>query len=444
MKVIIIGGVAAGMSAASKLRRLDKEIEIVVYEKGEVLSYGACGMPYFISDEIKESKSLIARTKFQFEEMGIKVFIKHEVIDVNDENKTIKVLDLDNNIEKIESFDKLIIGSGASPIKLDIPGKELNNILSLSTLEDGIKLKELGLNDNIKDVTIVGAGFIGLELVETFVKLGKNVTLVEYLDQVLPSFDEDITKYILDHILENKVNVYLEEKVVKYEGSDNVSKVITNKREINTDLVIEAIGIKPNTYFLKNSNIELLKNGAVKVNDYMETNVKDIYAAGDCASIYNKIKDTYDNYSPMGHNANKQGRVIAENIAGNNFKFNGVLGTTVIKVLDIEAGKTGITEKEFKALNLPYEVVKVKGRNKAHYYPGSDRVSVKIIYDPKTKVIKGAQIVGKEDAALRIDIFAVAIFKELTTDELGYLDLAYAPPFAGVWDVVQIAANKVK
>ncbi|MFK5884149.1 MAG: CoA-disulfide reductase [Candidatus Izemoplasma sp.] len=443
MKVIVIGGVAAGMSAASKLKRLVKNVEIVVYEKGEVLSYGACGMPYFISDEIKDANRLVARTKEKFEESGIKVNIFHEVIEVNDSLNQVTVKDLTNNTIITDNYDYLIVGSGASPRKLNIEGENLGNIFNLNSFEDGINIKEQALKDEVKDIVIVGGGFIGIELVEAFKHLNKNVTLIEHSDHILSIFDEDITVPLENHLRDKNVILKLGESATRFIGNTNVTKVVTKNGEYKADLVVVAIGITPNTSFLTKSNVILSTNKAVEVNRTMQTNISNIYAAGDCSMIFHKV--LYKTvYLPMGHNANKQGRIVAENIAGINTKLNGVLGTTVIKVIDMEAAKTGLTEKEAKLNNIDYGTEIITGRNHAGYYPNATKVTIKVIYDKTTKMLLGAEMVGYKDTAIRINIFALAIHNKMTSRELGFTDLAYAPPFAGVWDVTQVAANKIK
>jgi len=442
MKVIAIGGVALSMSAVSKLRRLDKDIEIVVYEKGTVLSYGACGMPYYISDEIKDPERLVARTKEQFSDIDILVHTNHMVTEVFDERNEISVLNFETNEIIIDNYDYLIVGSGASAIVPPWKNFALENIFKLSSYEDSLAIKEKIDSGTIKKVTVVGGGFIGIEMVEAFLTRGLEVTLIEYGNQILGVFDNDMTLKLEKHLVEKGVKLHLGEKVIRFSGDTAVRKVITDKAEYETDLVLISIGVRPNTSFLENSNV-ILDKGAVVVNKRMQTNISNIYAGGDCGLIYNlAVKE--NRYIPMGNNANKQGRVIAENIAGGNFEFKGVLGTIVIKVIDMEAAKTGITEKEAKSLALDYKTVVITGKNHAGYYPNPEPITVKIIYKPVSKIIIGAELVGYKDTALRINVFAVAIQKEMTTSELGFLDLAYAPPFAGVWDVIAVAANKVK
>ncbi|MCK5761338.1 MAG: CoA-disulfide reductase [Candidatus Izimaplasma sp.] len=442
MKVIAIGGDALSMSAVSKLRRLNKDIEIVVYEQGVVLSYGACGMPYYISDEVKDAKKLVARTKEQFLAMNIVVHILHKVINVFDERKEIEILNLETNETFIDTYDNLIIGTGAKAIIPFWENVTLSNIFTLSVYEDSIAIKKKIDSNEIKKVVIIGGGFVGIEMVEAFLTRGLDVTLIELDKQILSVFDMEMTTYLEDHLRSKGVKLQLNEKVIKFEGDTKVNKVITDKREYDADLVLISVGVKPNTDFLKNSNI-ILKKGAVVVNRKMQTNISNIYAGGDCSMIYNlTVKE--NRYLPMGNNANKQGRVIAENLGGNNFLFNGVLGTIVIKVIDMEAAKTGIIEKEAIGLGLKYKTVTITGKNHAGYYPNPQPITVKVIYNPDTKIILGAELVGYKDTALRINVFAVAVQKKMTTSELGFLDLAYAPPFAGVWDVIAVALNKVK
>jgi len=444
MKVIIIGGVAAGMSAASKIRRSKYDSEVVVYEKGTTLSYGACGLPYYVSDVIKDESSLIARTKEQFESMGIKINILHEVIDVNDKEKTVKIKNLKTNEVFEDSYDKLLVSSGARPVKFPWKGVEKKGIYTLKSIDDGIKLKKLLKQDSIRNVVIIGAGFIGVEMVEAMIELKKNVTLIELQNQILPLFDKEMVTKLEDELRDNKANLKLGEKVVRFEGYDTVQRVVTDQNTYNADLVIVSVGVKPNTEFLKNTDVELLKNGAVVVDTEMKSSVTDIYAAGDCASVYHRVHQSNKAYIPLGTNANKQGKLAGENILGNKKMFSGALGTTVVKVCNMEAGKTGLSEKEAIMFNFDYKTSLVQANNHASYYPDPKPVWIKVIYEKRTHRILGAEIVGYKDAAIRINMFALAIHNNMTTEELGLVDFCYAPPFASVWDAVHIAANSAK
>lgn len=442
MKVIAIGGDAASMSAVSKLRRLDKAVEIDVFEMGEIVSYGACGMPYFVSDEIKESNTLMARSKESFEANNISVHLLHEVVQVNGAAKTVEVKNLTSNEVTTHQFDKLIIGSGARPNLIPVENNDLDNIFTMTTIPDSIAVKEQMQSGNIKNVVVIGAGFIGVEMVEAFSNYDVKIHLVEALDQILTVFDDDMAKYLEKHLIEKGVEIHLNEKVESFIGDQIVKAVKTNKGTYDADLVLVAAGVTPNTDFLDPNEFDL-RNKAVIVNRKMETSVKDVYAAGDCALIYNRLTKEQV-FLPMGNNANKQGRIVAENIHNNSVEIDGVLGTTVIKVMDLEAGRTGLSETQAKTLGIEYKTAFIKGRNHAHYYPNAQSIYVKIIYAKDSLKILGAQIIGRSDAAIRINPFVVAISAGMTTKEFSMLDFAYAPPFAGVWDVIAIAASKAK
>lgn len=444
MRVIVVGGVAAGMSAASKIKRNLFNTEVVVYEKGEVLSYGACGMPYLISDVIKEPESLIARKKEHFEKMGIDIFLSHEVVKIDDKKKEVTVKQLETGRCFQDRYDKLLVSSGASPIIPNVQGIDLNGIETLSTYADGIRLKQIASKQDVQNVCIVGAGFIGVELVEAMLELNKNVTLVEFKNQILPQFDKEVVLPLQDEMIRKGAALKLSEKVVAFKGDTHVKRVITDKNSYEADLVIVCIGVRPNTQFLKDTKVELLGNGAVKVNKRMESSVPDIYAAGDCATVYHQVLDTLDAYIPLGTNANKQGRIVGEVISGNNAKFEGAMGTSMIKVCGMEAAKTGISEREAIDNNFDYKAVTINGLNHASYYPDNTPVMVKLIYQAYTKRILGAQIMGYQDAAIRIDIIALAIHAGIKTYELAMIDFGYSPPFSGVWDVIHIAANQAK
>ena len=445
MKVIIIGGVAAGMSAASKIKRTQFDADVVVYEKGTVLSYGACGMPYLVSNVIEDPKKLIARSKEDFEKMGMTIHLQHEVVDVDANQKTVTVKDLVNNQTITDTYDKLLVATGASPIVPPIKGIDLPGIETLSTYDDGVKLKELfATRNDIKNVVIIGAGFIGVEMAEAMLEMDKNVTMVEFKNQILPNFDKDIVYPLQEELISKGVHLKLSEKVTEFKGNGKVEQVCTDTNCYQADIVILSVGIRPNTGFLKNTDVEMLRNGAVLVNKKMESSVADIYSAGDCASIYHRVKDSFDNYIPLGTNANKQGRVVGEVICGMNSKFDGAMGTSMVKVADMEAAKAGLSEREAIEGGFEYKAVTIKSRNHAGYYPNPQRIIIKLVYDPKTYKILGAQIVGYKDAALRINVFALAIHAGVPTYELGMVDFGYAPPFAGVWDAIHIAANQAK
>lgn len=443
MKVIIIGAVAAGMSAAAKLKRIKPDYDIVVYEKTDIVSFGACGLPYFVGGFFDDSNMMIARSKDKFIESGIDLKTNHEVLSVNTNNKTIKINNLENNNIFEDSYDKLMIATGARSIMPNI-NKSYSNLTTLKDMNDGLKLKELINKDENKNIVIVGSGFIGIETVEAAKKLNKNIHLIGRSNRILSKvFDKEITDLLEDELRKHNIHLHLEESITEYIGENRIEKIITNKGEICADLVVMAIGVKPNTEFLKDTNINMLPNGAIIIDEHGRTSIEDIYAAGDCATIKNLITDE-DIYAPLATGANKLGRVVGENLGGINSAFPGSLASSCIKVLDMEAAATGLTEEKAKALNINYKTTFISNFNQTHYYPGREKIYVKLIYNADTKVLLGGQIAGYKDAVQRANVLATAISAKMTTEQLGLLDLCYAPPFATTWDVLNIAGNVSK
>ncbi|SJW80342.1 coenzyme A disulfide reductase [Clostridioides difficile] len=444
MRVIIIGGVAAGMSAAAKLKRIKPEYEVVVYEKTEIVSFGACGLPYFVGGFFNDADELLARTPEKLREAGIDLNIFREVVEVDSESKKIKVKNIKTDEIYEDYYDKLMIATGARSIMPPIKNIKLKNVSTLKSLYDGEYLKKLLSNEDNKRVTIIGAGFIGLETVEACKKLGKDVDVIQLEDRILPQvFDKEMTDVLEEEINRHNVNLHLDEMVVELCGEDKVEKVITNKGEIDTDVVIIATGVRPNTEFLSNTNIKMLKNGAIVVDEYGRTSVEDIYSAGDCATIKNIVSNE-NVYVPLATGANKLGRIVGENLAGREVSYQGSLSSSCIKIMDMEAASTGITEKQAKDLGINVKSKFISDYNQTHYYPGRNKIYVKLIYDADTKVILGGQVAGFKDAVQRANVLAAAIFGKMTTNQLGMLDLCYAPPFARTWDVLNVAGNVSK
>lgn len=443
MKVIIIGGVAAGMSAASKIKRTDSSIEVSVYEKGSVLSYGACGLPYYAAGINEDYTKMIARTKEEFEAAGMKINIDHEVVKVVPDKKQILVRDLKNNRLFIDSYDKLMISTGTVPLLPPFKGRELKGVHVLKTLEDGISLKKALESTSVKNVVVIGGGYIGIEAAEVLHSTGKKVRVIEASPKILQPFDSEITEIALSYMKEKGINVNLGEKVEELVGTGIVTAVKTGRDLYPADIVIIAVGVKPTTDFLKNSGINLAANGAVIVDREMRTNFKDIYSAGDCAEVYNRVKEE-NSFIPLGTNANKCGRLAGANIAGKHNKFAGTLGSSAIKILDYELARTGLSEKEAKELAFDYKAVVVKAQDHPNYYPNPTAIWIKLIYEERTGRILGAQAIGQKGVVLRIDMFAIAIHNNMTVEALGMTDLCYAPPFSGVWDAVHIVCNAAK
>lgn len=444
MRVVIIGAVAAGMSAAAKLKRSKPEYDVVVYEKTDVVSFGACGLPYFVGGFFDDPKNMIARAPEKFRESGIDLNIFNEVISVDTENKKLKVKNVNTGETFMDSYDKLMIATGASSIIPPIKNVKLENVSTLKSLDDGVKVKELMNKDEIKKVAIIGAGFIGLEAVEAAKKLGKEVVVFQLEDRILPQvFDKEITDILESEIRKHEVDLRLEEIVSELVGETKVEKVVTNKGEYEADLVIIATGVRPNTAFLKDTGMDMLPNGAIIIDEFGRTSIEDIYAAGDCATIQN-IVTGQDSYVPLATGANKLGRIVGENLAGANNSFQGSLGSSCIKIMDMEAAATGLTETQASKLGIEVKAKFISDFNQTNYYPGRDKMYVKLVYDASTKVILGGQVAGFKDAVQRCNVIAACIFGKLTTNQLGMLDLCYAPPFARTWDILNVAGNVSK
>ena len=443
MKVIIIGGVAAGMSCASKVVRSDKTAEVVVYEKGGFLSYGACGLPYYVGNFNDDYRRMIARTKETFEESGVQCNLYYEVLQVDVHKKVVTLHDIKGNRYFTDHYDKLMIATGAKAVMPPFEGSHLIGVHSLKTMEEGIFLREYAKSENVRNITIVGGGYIGIECAEAFLHLGKKVRVIESADRILNSFDEEMAELARLELEGKGIEIHLSEKVKQFHGQITIEKIETDKGIYDTDLAIVAVGVKPATEFLEDTDIERAKNGAILVNRKLETSIKDVYAAGDCILVYNEcLKE--DSYLALGTTANKCGRIAGANIAGDNQEFLGALGSAAIKVCDIELGRTGMGEQDAKKKGIAYKTVLVKAYDHPAYYPDPTPIVIKLIYEEKTRKLLGAQTGGLKGAVLRVDVFAVAIHSGMTCDELGMTDLVYAPPFAGVWDAIHIACNAAK
>lgn len=441
MNYVIIGGVAAGMSAAMEIYRTDDKAHITVLEKGEDYSYGQCGLPYIISGVVPSFEDIIARS--------VQTFRDKYQIDART-STTVKSIDFDKQIvkgistktnENIEiCYDKLLIASGSSPIIPEWEGIELLGVHTMGAIKDTERLMK-DLDENIKNVTVIGGGYIGLEAAENFIKRGKNVTLIQRGPQVGKIFDQDMAEIIHEKAKEKGIQLILNEEVKGFSGSKRIETVQTDKQTYQTDLVLLGIGVKPNTSFLQDTKIQLTKKNVIVVNPYQETSIENVYAAGDCATNYHRIKQK-DDHIPLGTTANKQGRIAGSNMAGHSMTFKGIVGTSIIKFFDLSLGRTGITEKEATSLNIPYLVQKTNARTHAGYYPGSETMTIKILYHQNTRELLGGEIIGKDGVDKRIDVLAVALFNKMTVDDLVDLDLSYAPPYNSVWDPLQQIARK--
>ena len=439
MKIVVIGGVAAGTSAAAKASRTAPEAEIILMERDEDISYAGCGLPYYISDVISSRKKLIANYPQEFaEKYGVSVRTGHEVTEIDPARKKIKYTDLVQDVCSQENYDKLIIATGASPIMPPIPGIELDKVLPLRTVSDADRIKRLTGDPNINSVTIVGAGLVGLEMAEAFMELGLEVTVVEQMDHVLPILPDELSEELENHLIEKEVNLVLGDGVKEFQGKENVEQVVTDSgQKIETDLALMAIGVKANSKLAADAGLELGAGDAVAVNARMETSVEDIYACGDCAETVNLITGE-KTWVPLGSTANKQGRTAGENAAGGEAKHKGVLKTGITKVFDYTAAATGLKEQEAREAGFDPVAITLNVPNHAGYYPGFDYFTLHGVFDKKTNKILGAAGIGESGVDKRIDVLAGAIYAEQTANDLFQMDLGYAPPYSTPKDPVAV------
>jgi NADPH-dependent 2,4-dienoyl-CoA reductase/sulfur reductase-like enzyme len=444
MRVVIIGGNAAGMSAASRLKRYGKDVDVVVYEKTSEVSYGACGLPYYIGGENDDIDLLRIRKAEQFSQAGIEVNLEHKAVAVNEKRKIVTLQNCTDGSITEDIYDKLIIASGANPIFPKLPGSDLNGIFVLKSIEDAEQIKKRLLDSKTENVVIIGGGYIGLELAEACANQRKNsIRIIEAKSKLLPSFDDEFSAAARNHIEEHGIKVNTGEKAIKFEGSGDVTHVVTNRGTHRADIVLVAIGVRPNTEFIAPGQLDMERNGAIITNSKMQTSAADIYAAGDCSTVIHKLL-LKPVYIPLATNANKQGRMTADCVIGKPVVYPGTLGTSIIRCLNLELAKTGLTVEQARMEKIDAGSVTVTAKTHAQYYPGSRPITIKLCYRTENKELLGAQIMGEKEAAWRINVFACAIHNGMTAAELGYLDLAYSPPYSTVWDAINISANVIK
>lgn len=439
--LVVIGGVAAGMSAASKARRLEPELPIVVFEKSNFVSYGACGMPYYLSDVIPDHMKMVIRTPEMYQQkMGIDVRVRHEVLAIEPAEKQLRVKNLDTGDVFLQPYSKLIYTAGARPIVPELPGVTLPGVHTLRTLDDGLAVKDALADPNVRRVVIVGAGYIGLEVAENLRLLGKEVRIVERAERVLINFDADFSRYVHEELERHGTLVHAGEELTAFLGGERLTAVRTNKGEYPCDLAVLAIGVRPNCELAAQAGIATGVKGAVTVDRHMRTNLPDIYAAGDCAEAYHLLLDK-NVYIPLGTTANRQGRLAGQNAYGEPEAFPGVLGTATAKIFDMAVAITGLTEQAAREEGLDILSTTVSTLDHAIYYPNPRKIRIKLVYDRKTSRLLGGQIIGYEGVAHRADILACAITAKMTLAELADVDMCYAPPYKGVWEAVTVAAN---
>lgn len=439
--LVVIGGVAAGLSAATKAKRINPHLKISVYEKGNDISYGACGIPYFISGKDISFKPLIAKPMSHFQQQGIDIFTFHNVISIDPKNKEITVENSQTNETKKVSYDTLVIATGAKPFIPPIKGAHLDGVFALRTLEQGKDINTYLVNNSVKKAIIVGGGYIGLEMAESLTKAGIVVTIIEVKPRILPNFYDEIVSFVKEELANNNVELYESTTIISFEEEKNKIKTVkTDKGDFETDVVLFATGIRPEVELAKKAGIKLGESGAIYVDKLMQTNVPDIYAAGDCAEAYHNVLKK-NVYMPLGSTANKQGRIAGINLAGGHFEFQGILSTSAFKVFSLTVAQTGINEQEALELNIKPIKVVTKTSSQPHYYPKNNPITTVVIGEEISGRILGSQMVGKTGVSKRIDVFATCIYNEMTAKEVGFMDFSYAPPFSPVWDPVAVTAN---
>ena len=449
-KVIIIGGVACGPKTAARIKRLNADMDVTIIEKGEFLSYAGCGLPYYLSSEVNDYTELMStptgviRDAVFFNKVkDVRVLNKTLAEGVDREKKVVNVRNLDSGEIKEIAYDSLVLAVGASPFIPPIQGVDLKGVYSLTTVEDARNIRDMQGELSGKNVVVVGGGLIGLEAAEAFVKQGMNVTIVERLETVLAALiDPEIAYHVHNELKSRGVNLCLDESVEKIvaDNSGKVKSVMTEKGEFPADFVLMAIGSRPNAILAKDMGLEIGDFGAIKVDACMRTSDPNIFAGGDCVENINIVTGK-PAFTPMGSVANKHGRVIADNICGKESQFKGVAGSAICKILDINVSRTGLSEQEAKKGGYDYITLLSPSPDKPHFYPDAKLIIVKLVVDKKTRKLLGAQIVGPGDVAQRIQVAVSAISNGSTVDEIGCLDLAYAPPFSSAMDNIIVCAN---
>ena len=430
MKIVILGGVAAGTKISAKLMREDRNNEVLILNKGADISYAGCGLPYYVGHVIEEKESLIVNTPQKYEALtGARVLTRMEAVEVDRDAKQVTAVHLDTREKTVYSYDKLVIATGASPVRPPIEGVDLENVFFMRTPEDAIALRNLISDGGIKRAVVVGAGYIGLEIAENLAKDGVKPFVLDMAPHVLPGFDGEFATYIEGKLADAGIPVVTGVRVTGLEGEGGkVKKVLTDRKAYKADLVVLSAGIRPNTAFLDGTGLEMVK-GTLLTNEAGQTNDPDIYAAGDCAMVHSAITGK-PAWSPMGSTANINGRIIAQNIMGKELRYRGSLGTAVCQLPGLNVGRTGLTEAQAKAEGFdPISVVTIVD-DKAHYMPGAATFTMKLIADRSTQRLLGVQVAGPGAVDKIVDITVTAIQCGATLDQLDGADFAYAPPFS--------------
>lgn len=442
-RVVIIGGDAAGMSAASQLRRLRPEVEVIAFERGTYTSYALCGLPYLIAGFVAEPSRLVARTPEAHRRNGIDVRLHSEVIGIDLAQQQVIVVDHEAKREYRESFDRLVIATGARPRSLSVPGRDAEGIFTIHSLDEALALANWLESQRPRSAVIVGGGYVGLEMAEAFITRGLQTTLLEAAPHVMALLDSDMAELVERELQQGGVRLVLGAPVEGFETRQGrVTGVITPVGTFEAEVVVLGIGVEPNSELARDAGIVLGDRNAIHVDERCRTSAPGVWAAGDCADAYHRLLGR-SIYFPLGTTANKQGRVCGLDLAGREARFPGIVGTAITRFRETEIARTGLTEREARAAGFQVVTAQVRSTTRSGYFPGATWMTVKMVAEEPTGRLLGAQIVGGSGAGKRIDTVATALTAGMTLDEFIYLDLAYAPPFSPVWDPVVVAARKL-
>lgn len=443
MKIVIVGGVAGGATTAARLRRLNEKAEIILVERGNFISFANCGLPYYIGNVIKNKKDLLVQTPENFNSrFNIEVRVKQEVIKINRQEKNVIIKNLETNEEYEESYDKLVLSPGASPIN---PFKSLNSdkIRTLRNVEDSIEIKEYIEKNNVENVAIIGGGYIGVELAENLSHFNNvKVTIIEKASHLIAPLDEDMSKFVYKVLANNGVKIILNNGVKEIINKNDKLNIELEDKNIDADFVVLCIGVKPEDDLAKQAGLKVYPKGGIEVNEKMQTDDEDIYALGDAVKIKNCVTGEMLSI-PLAGPANKQARVVANNICNINTKYNGSIGSSILKIFNYNLGITGINEEACKRNNIKYKTIILSPFSHATYYPGASMLTIKAIYEEETGTILGAQVFGKDGVDKITDILATAIQTNMTAYDLEELDLCYAPPFSSAKSPVNLLGNSI-
>jgi NADPH-dependent 2,4-dienoyl-CoA reductase/sulfur reductase-like enzyme len=444
-RLVVVGGDAGGMTAAAQARRRAPELEIVAFERGAYTSYSACGIPFLVGGVVDDVDALIARSPEEHRANGIDVRLETEVVAIDLDARTVTARGRASGAETIESFDDLVIATGALPRRPDLPGIHARGVHGVQNLGDGLDLRAdlAAVGDGPDPCVVVGGGYVGLELAEALHSRGRAVTIVEAAAQPMDTLDPDMGALVADAIRSLGIELITDTRVDAFDvdGDGRVRAVVAGDRTIACNLVVLGLGVEPSVQLARDAGVRIGPSGGIATDARMVTSVEGVWAAGDCVESHHRVSNRPVTIA-LGTHANKQGRVIGINVTGGDARFGGVIGTAVTKICAHEVARTGLNEREASDAGFDIATATIESTTRARYYPGSTPVTVKVVADASNGRLLGAQIVGREGAAKRIDVLATAIWNEMTVEEIQQLDLGYAPPFSPVWDPVLVAARK--